>query len=115
MTRARVVAGLRQLAISLGSLAYATEWHLFGSVDRDEPDAEDIDLMILCASHTQADSLRSAIKPDLLALPLHLSLMTFQEAAEIDAVRMQRSTLILRLGILDHSESTSRTDAPRRT
>ena len=115
MTRAAVIAGLKQLAISLGSLACATEWHLFGSVDRDEPDAEDIDLMILCSSHAQADSLRSAINPDLLALPLHLSLMTFQEAAEIDAVRMQRSTLILRLGIPDLSQSPPRADAPRWT
>lgn len=113
MIRASVISELRQLAISLGSLAYATEWHLFGSVDRDEPGAEDIDLMILCASHAQADSLRSAIKPDLLALPLHLSLMTFQEAAEIDAVRLQRSTRILRLDPLDLTESTSRNDAQR--
>lgn len=110
MTRADVVAGLRQLSVSLGSIAHATEWHLFGSVDRDEPDAEDIDLMILCTSDAQADSLRLAIKSDFLALPLHLSLMTFQEAAEIDAVRVQRSTPIIRLSPLGLPESTSPTD-----
>jgi hypothetical protein len=32
-----------------------------------------------------------------LALPIHLSLMTFQEATEVDAVRVQRSTVIVTL------------------
>lgn len=97
MTRAEVVASLRQLSASLSPIAHSTEWHLFGSVDRDEPDSKDIDLMIFCTSDAQADSLRQAINPDSLALPLHLSLMTFQEAAEIDAVRVQQSTPIIRL------------------
>lgn len=97
MNRADVVACLQQLAASLGPIAQATEWHLFGSVDRGESDPEDIDLMILCASDVQADLLRQAIDPDSLALPLHLSLMTFQEAAGIDAVLVQRSTPIIRV------------------
>ena len=70
------------------------QWHLFGSVARNEPDAADIDLMILCKSDEQADTLRRVIDPDTLALPLHLALLTFDEAAAIDAVRVQRSLAI---------------------
>lgn len=94
MIRHRVVTSLRELAVSLGPVAKGSQWHLFGSVDRDEPDAEDIDLMILCNSDDQADTLRHAIDPDALALPLHLALLTFDEAAEIEAVSVQHSRAI---------------------
>lgn len=89
-----MVTSLRELAFSLGPDADGSQWHLFGSVDRDEQDAADIDLMILCKSNDQADTLRRAIDPDALALPLHLALMTFDEAAEVEAVRLQRSSAI---------------------
>lgn len=94
MIRQRVVISLRELAVSLGPKAEGSQWHLFGSVDRDESDAADIDLMILCKSDEQADALRQAIDPDALILPLHLALMTFDEEAEIEAVRMQCSRAI---------------------
>lgn len=94
MIRASVVDSLRELAVSLGPAAHGSEWHLFGSVDRDEIDAADIDLLILCNGDAQADAIRQAIDPDSLALPLHLGLMTFDEAAEVDAVHVQRSTII---------------------
>jgi predicted nucleotidyltransferase len=92
--RQSVVTCLRQLAASLGPEVDGTEWRLFGSVDRDELSAADVDLMILCRSDDQADTLRRAIDPDALALPLHLSLMTFDEAAEVDAVGVQHSRAI---------------------
>lgn len=91
MIRKRVIANLRELATSLGSGTDGTVWHLFGSVERDEPTAEDIDLMILCKNDEQADELRRNIDPDALMLPLHLALMTYEEASEIDAVGLQNS------------------------
>ncbi len=94
MIRERVKARLRELATSLGEKAEGSQWHLFGSVDRDEPDARDIDLMILCTSDSQADVLRATIDPESLELPLHLALMTFEEEAEVGAVRMQISRAI---------------------
>ena len=94
MIRHRVITSLRQLATSLGPEAEGTQWHLFGSVARNESDAADIDLMILCKSDEQADTLRRVIDPDTLALPLHLALLTFDEAAAIDAVCVQRSLAI---------------------
>lgn len=57
--RDRMVASLRELAASLGLAADGSQWHLFGSVARGDPNAEDIDLMILCRSADQADTLWS--------------------------------------------------------
>ncbi len=94
MIRQRVVACLRQAALALGPAIAGTEWHLFGSVERDEEDAEDIDLMILCISDDQADVLRLYLHPDSLALPLHACFLTFAEAAELDAVHVQKSCII---------------------
>jgi hypothetical protein len=95
--RSHVIAGLAELAVSLGPLASGTEWHLFGSVNRDEPYASDIDLMVFCETDSQADGLRQAIDPDSLSLPLHLSFLTFEEAATIGAAKAQRSTLVFKL------------------
>lgn len=94
MIRQHVITSLFELAVALGTKAEGTQWHLFGSVDRDEPDAADIDLMILCKDDDQADTLRQAIDPDAFLLPLHLALMTFDEAIEVDAVCVQRSRAI---------------------
>ena len=89
MIRQQVITSLRELAASLGAEVDGTQWYLFGSVDRNEPDAADIDLMVLCKSNDQADTLRQSIDSDALVLPLHLALLTFEEAAEIDAVSIQ--------------------------
>lgn len=97
MIRSSVIASLKQVAVSLGPVAQGSEWHLFGSVNRDEIDASDIDLMILCTSDAQADMLRQGIDPDSFSLPLHLALLTFDEAAAIDAPYVQQSTVILRI------------------
>lgn len=97
MIRSRVIAGLTELAVSLGPITSGTQWHLFGSVNRDDPDASDIDLMILCKTDSQADMLRQAIDHDSLPLPLHLSLFTFEEAAMIDVTTTQQSVLVLEL------------------
>lgn len=103
MTRSGVIANLKELAVSLGTVASGSEWHLFGSVNRGAPDASDIDLMILCESDAQADKLRHMIDPDSLPLPLDLSLLTFNEAAAINAASVQQSTVILRLAsVADH-------------
>lgn len=84
--------------MSIGPVASSTEWHLFGSVNRDDMYASDIDLMILCKTDDQADMLRKALAPISLTLPLHLSLFTFEEAATIDAPKAQDCALFLALG-----------------
>lgn len=93
--RERVVAAIVDLANRLGAFAEGCEWYLFGSADRNEPTASDIDLLILCTSDLQADELRVRIDLDSLPLPLDVSLMTFDEAAQIDAVRQQHASKII--------------------
>lgn len=94
MIRDRIVARIRELAASFGRLSEGAEWYLFGSVDRGEEAAHDIDLLILCRDHVQADALRAAVDPDQLELPLHIAFMTYAEEAEVSAVRMQQGRII---------------------
>ncbi|MDF1821363.1 MAG: hypothetical protein P1U64_07320 [Alcanivoracaceae bacterium] len=89
-----MISNIRELAFSLGKTAEGSEWHLFGSVARNKDSAADIDLMIICESDIQADDLRSKIDCDSLSLPLDLMLLTFQEAADIDAIKLQSSEKI---------------------
>jgi predicted nucleotidyltransferase len=102
---------LGRLALSLGSIASGTEWHLFGSLDRDCPNASDIDLMIFCENDAQADLLRMAIDTDSFSLLLHLSLLTFDEAASINAAAMQQSTVVLRVAPSTGLKAISHTEA----
>ncbi|RQZ60999.1 hypothetical protein DIE08_30020 [Burkholderia sp. Bp9004] len=67
--------------------------------------------MIFCENDTQADLLRLAIDTDSLSLPLHLSLLTFEEAASINAASMQQSTVVLRVAPRTSLKAISRTDA----
>lgn len=50
--------------------------------------------MILCTDAIQADALRQAIDQDALPLPLHLSLLTYADAIEVDAVCLQHASRI---------------------
>ena len=94
MIRETVVSAIRELADSLGPMAEGSEWHLFGSVNRNEPNPADIDLMILCRNDRQADEFRSVIDIDSLPVPIHLALLTFEEARKVGAVHLQRSSPI---------------------
>lgn len=95
MTRAAAIEALGELQHHLGMVAAGTQWYLFGSVDRDERAASDIDLMILCEDDAQADAIRLTIDAEMLPLSLDLALMTYAEAAEVDAVAKQRARRIL--------------------
>lgn len=91
MIRARIVASLIAYASWLGNDASGSIWHLFGSVDRDVMTAHDIDLLILCESDTKCDRLRYSIDEGAFELPLHLSLMTFEENFAVGAVEAQQA------------------------
>lgn len=94
MTRESIVRALSSLAENLGVTSIGSEWHIFGSADRNTVNAADIDLMILCLDAVQADELRRAIDPDQFPIPIHLALLTFQEALEVDAVNVQQASKI---------------------
>lgn len=94
MTREQTIASIQRLAEQLGALSKGSEWFIFGSVMRGDPNAADIDLMILCSSDTQADALRRAIDPDSLSLPIDLAFLTYSEAQEVNAVEVQQAERI---------------------
>lgn len=91
MNRRAAVESLIDIATEIGSSCTGSEWYLFGSIARNDLAPNDIDLMILCVDHAQADLLRVAINTDSLDLPLDLSLLTFEEAVEIDAIAQQKA------------------------
>ena len=94
MKRMEVIAALCEIAEKIGPVCAGSEWYLFGSVARESPAPSDIDLMILCTDDLQADTLREAIDQDALILPIHLCLLTFDEAEEINAVQLQKAERI---------------------
>ena len=94
MRRMAVITALREMADCIGSASAGSEWYLFGSIARDVARPSDIDLMDLCVDDAQADTLRKAIDPDALALPIHLCLLRFDEADEVDAIAVQRAEKI---------------------
>ena len=94
MRRLAAITALQVFAYRLSKIADGSEWYLFGSVDRDNSSAADVDLLILCRDADQASGLRTAIDPDICGMPLHLSLMTYDEAKETGAVSCQRATKI---------------------
>lgn len=91
MNRRGAIEALIDIASRIGSSCKGSEWYLFGSIVRGDLAPNDIDLMILCVDHAQADLLRDAINTDALDLPLDLSLLTFEEAVEIDAIGQQKA------------------------
>ena len=94
MIRSQTISLLCELRRTLGASVDGSEWYLFGSVDRNEKDAADIDLLILCKSDAQADELRGLLDIDCFSIPLHLSLMTFEEDLEVGATLLQKCTKI---------------------
>lgn len=94
MMRESIVRALSRLAENLGVTSIGSEWYIFGSADRNTVNAADIDLMILCLDAFQTDELRRAIDPDQFSIPIHLALLTFQEALEVDAVNVQQASKI---------------------
>ena len=94
MIRKHVVKSLRNLAKHLDETSIDSEWYLFGSTDRNATNASDVDLMILCKDDMQADTLRKAIDPDIFLTPIHLSILTYAEATEVDAVKVQMASKI---------------------
>jgi len=97
MIRDRVAAELIDLSNRMQPITFGTEWYLFGSVDRNEPDASDIDLIIICKNDSQADDLRRQIDTDAFSPSLDLSIFTYEEALFSRVLTLQRASLIAKI------------------
>lgn len=84
-------------AAGLGELVAETEWYLFGSALRSPDCAADIDLLILCGSDDVADRIRSTVDPHHLALPIDLTLLTFEEETELGFIQRQQAARVFPL------------------
>lgn len=72
----------------------ASKWYLFGSALNDSARCNDIDLLVVCITHADAQRVREALADLLLALPIHLLLLTVDEEAELQFVPRHRCELI---------------------
>lgn len=84
-----LIGALQGIATSANAIVGTASWYIFGSVIRDDADSADIDLLVVCQTSDMADSFRQTVDLDCLALPIHLSIFTEAEEAEIRFVERQ--------------------------
>jgi len=77
---------LFDIAEAIDSVAGNTQWYVFGSFLTDPQRAADIDLLVVCTDHTDADSVRRGMDAHLLPLQIDLSIFTIEEEAEINFI-----------------------------
>jgi predicted nucleotidyltransferase len=89
MKHEELVSALRDLAERTNANFGRANWYLFGSAQKDLSYASDIDLLVVCATHDMADAIRQAVDVDKLSRPIHLSILTQAEEAEVRFVKRQ--------------------------
>jgi hypothetical protein len=89
-----IMSVLRVGAAGQGYSAQGASWYLFGSVISSPEAAQDIDLLIVCASDEIAIRIRVGLPEIASRLPLHTLIMTHEEEAELDFIRGQKCVLI---------------------
>jgi predicted nucleotidyltransferase len=89
MNHDELVSSIRSLAIRINADIGSTNWYLFGSAKEGLWIASDIDLVVVCHTDSMADAVRRAVDIDQFARPIHLSILTHAEEAEIGFVEKQ--------------------------
>jgi hypothetical protein len=90
-----LAAAIRELAVRTNANVGEAKWYWFGSTRNNLSDAADIDLVVVCENHTIADEIRRLVDSDQLTRPIHLSILTQEEEAEVHFVKSQGCTQIL--------------------
>jgi hypothetical protein len=67
-----------------------TRWYLFGSVLCDPLRAADVDLLVVCRDHFDADAIRRTTGEFAFCKPIDLLILTEEEEAEASFVANQR-------------------------
>lgn len=89
MTRPPLEGELRMIADAVGTKVNLSRWYLFGSALERPQVAADIDVVVICGSDADADAIRRFVNAYEIYPPLHLSILTEEEEAEIDFVARQ--------------------------
>jgi predicted nucleotidyltransferase len=84
-----LVLAIRDLAVNINADVGLANWYLFGSAREGLPSASDIDLLVICQTHGIADTVRRAVDVDQFDRPIHLSILTRAEEAEVCFVKSQ--------------------------
>jgi predicted nucleotidyltransferase len=82
-------SAIKDLAVRTNANVGEANWYLFGSAQEGLSDASDIDLLVVCQTQRMADAVRRAVDVDQLTRPIHLSILTQAEEAEIRFVKRQ--------------------------
>lgn len=83
MNHDELVSSIRSLAIQINADIGGANWYLFGSARGGLSTVSDIDLVVICLTDSMADEVRRAVDVDQFARPIHLSILTDAEEAEI--------------------------------
>jgi predicted nucleotidyltransferase len=86
---------IRELAARTNAEIGYSKWYLFGSAQGDFSNVMDIDLLAVCETHAMADMIRQSVDLDQLTRPIHLSILTQVEEAEVHFVKNQDCIQIL--------------------
>jgi hypothetical protein len=84
-----LVSAVKELAIKTNADVGSASWYLFGSSRDDLPAAADIDLLVVCETPIMADAIRRIVDLDQLTRPIHLSILTRSEEAEVRFIHRQ--------------------------
>ena len=94
LTTDELVRHVRALAVKANVKIGNTRWYLFGSALRDPACAADVDLLVICQTHSAADALRQTAEGFAFFKPIDLSILTEDEEAEACFVKNQRCVQI---------------------
>lgn len=85
----KLICAIKDLAIRTNAKVGEANWYLFGSAREGLSNASDIDLVVVCRTHGMADAVRRAVDVDQFTRPIHLSIFTHAEEAEIGFIEKQ--------------------------
>jgi hypothetical protein len=91
----QLVSAIKDLAVTVNANVGDARWYFFGSAQEDLSIAFDIDLLVICETHVAADAIRRVVDVDQLIRPIHLSILTQAEEAEVCFVKKQGCTQII--------------------
>ena len=93
-TQNEVLASLASEAKRIERQVSDAKWYLFGSALRNFERALDIDILIVCSSAQEVDSVRHELSTICNRYPLHLFLVTSAEESELGFVASERCVQI---------------------
>jgi predicted nucleotidyltransferase len=86
MSHGDIKSAIKDLATRTNQRVGEASWYLFGSSRQGFANASDIDLVVVCKTNSIADAIRRTVDVDQLTRPIHLTILTESEEAEMNFV-----------------------------